>query len=65
MARRSRLGVPKGKRGGSGMDGHFGGFFWMQIVVFGMDGQWDSTVQHREMYVIASLCCTTELDKTL
>lgn len=22
--------------------------FWMQTVVFGMDGQWDSTVQHRE-----------------
>ena len=29
-----------------------------------MDGQWDLTVQHREMSVIGSLCCTTELDET-
>lgn len=26
MAKKSRLGVPGGERGGSGMDGHFGGF---------------------------------------
>ena len=39
--------------------------FWMQTVLFGMDGQWDPTVQHREMCVIGSLCCTTELDETL
>jgi len=26
MAKKSRLGVPKGERGGSGMDGHLGGF---------------------------------------
>ena len=42
----------------------FGGF-WMQTVIFGMDGQWDPTVQHREMCVTGSLCCTTELDETL
>ena len=41
------------------------GVFWMQTVIFGMDGQWDPTVQYREMCVIWSLCCTTELDETL
>ena len=50
--------------GGSGMDEHFGGL-GMQTVIFGMDGQWDPTVQHREMYVIGSLCRTKELDETL
>ena len=30
-----------------------------------MDGQWDPTVQHREMCVIGSLCWTTELEETL
>ena len=34
MAKESRLGVPKGERGGSGMDGHFGGGGWMQTVIF-------------------------------
>ena len=43
----------------------FWGVFWMQTVIFGMDGQWDPTVQHRELCVIGSFCCTTELDKTL
>ena len=37
----------------------------MQTVTFGMDGQWDLTVQHREMCVIGSLCCATELDEAL
>ena len=41
------------------------GVFWMQTVIFGMDGEWDPTVQHREMCVIVSLFCTTELDETL
>ena len=41
------------------------GIWGMQTVTFGMDGQWDPTVQHREMYVIASLCCPTELEETL
>lgn len=71
--RRAELGIPKGERGGSRMSGHFGGFFgwlggWHALgvfwtVIFGMDGQWDLTVQHRAMCVIVSLCCTT--DKTL
>ena len=43
------------------MDWHLG-VFWMQTVVFGMNGQWDPTVHHREMCVIGSLCCTTQLN---
>ena len=39
--------------------------FWMQPVIFGMDGQWGPTVQHRELCVIRSLCCTTEIEDTL
>ena len=47
---------------------------WMSILGFwgcklldlhGMDGQWDPTVEHREMCVIGSICCTTGLDETL
>ena len=38
MAKKSRLGVPKEERGRTGMDGNLG-FFWMQIVIFGMDGK--------------------------
>ena len=41
------------------------GIWGMQTVTFGMDGQWDPTVQHREMSVIGSLCCTTKFDETL
>ena len=37
----------------------------VQTVFSGMDGQWDPTAQHRKMCVVGSLCCTTELDKTL
>ena len=37
----------------------------MQTVISGMDGPWDLSVQHREMCVIGSLCCTTEPDRTL
>ena len=36
----------------------FWGFLGMQTVIPGVDG-------HREMCVIGSLCCTTELDETL
>ena len=64
MAKESRLGVPKGERGGSGMDGHFG-VFRMQTFIFGVDGRWDHGVQHRKMCVIGSLRCTAELDETL
>ena len=41
------------------------GVFLMQTVIFGEDGQWGPTVQHREMCVIGSLYCTTELEETL
>ena len=40
------------------------GVFLMQTVIFGEDGQWGPTVQHREMCVIGSLCCTMELDES-
>ena len=46
------------------MDGHFG-VFCMQIVIFGMDGQWGPTVQSREMCVIGSLYYTIESEETL
>ena len=41
------------------------GFWGMPTLISGMERQWDPTVQHREMCVIGSLCCTTELDETL
>ena len=41
------------------------GVLGMQTIISGVDGQWDPTVQHREMCVIGSLCCTTELDEIL
>ena len=66
MAKESRLGVPRGvKGGGVGWMGIWGFFFWMQTVIFGMDGQWGPTAQHGVIYMIGSLCCTTELEKTL
>ena len=30
--------------------------WWMQIIIFGMDGQWCPTVQHRELCMTGSLC---------
>ena len=62
--RRADLGFPRGEQEGVRWMGILGAF-WMQTVTFRMDGQWDPTVQHREMCVTGSLCCTTELDKTL
>jgi len=41
------------------------GFFWMQTLIFGMDGQQGPTEQHRELCMIGSLCCTTNIEKTL
>ena len=46
--------------GGQGVWG-----WWMQMVTFGMDEQWGPTVQHRELCVTGSLCCTTEIEETL
>ena len=39
------------------------GRWGIQTVVFGMGGQWDPTVQHREMCVIVSLCVQQNLMK--
>ena len=39
--------------------------WWMKTVTFGMDGKWGPTIQHRELHVIVSLCCTTEIKETL
>ena len=61
MAKESRFVVP----GGREWDGQAVWGFWMQTVVFGMDGQWGSTVQHRELCVTGSLCCTTETEEIL
>ena len=36
--------------------------FGMQAVIFGMHGQLGPTVQHRELCVTGSLCCTTEIE---
>ena len=62
--RRADLEVPGVK--GREWDGWaFWLFFWMKNVTFGMDGQWDPTVQHRKLCMIGSLCCTRELEETL
>ena len=39
--------------------------WWIQTLSFEMEGQWAPTVQHRELCVMGSLCCTTEIEKTL
>ena len=62
--RREDLGFLQGEGKGVGWMGTLG-VLGMQTVLFGMDGQWYPTVEHREMCVIGSLCCTTELDDTL
>ena len=64
MAKESKLGVPRGKGEGVGRTGIWG-VFCMQTVLFGMDGTWGPTEQHRELCVIGSLCCKTELEETL
>ena len=62
--RRADLGLGVGEGEGVGWIGILG--VWeMHTVVFGIDGQWNPTVQHREMCVIGSLCCTTDPDETL
>ena len=52
--RRADLGFQGGGKG-EGVEGWaFWGFLRMQTVTSGVDGQWDLTVQHREMCVIVS-----------
>ena len=62
--RRADLGFSRGKGEGVGWMGNLGGL-GVQTVIFGMDGHWGPAVQHRELCVIGSLCCTVELDETL
>ena len=64
MAKESRLVVPSGEEGREGNEQAVWGF-WKQTGIVGMDGQWVPTIQHREMCMIGSLCCTTELGETL
>ena len=54
-----------GSQGGWEKDGWAVWGLWMQTVIFRMDGQWDLTVQHREQFVIWSLCCTKEIEEIL
>ena len=39
--------------------------WWIQTVIFGMDGHWGTTVQHREPFAIESLGYTTKIEETL
>ena len=39
--------------------------WWMQTLTFGMNGQWGLTLQHRELCVMGSLGCITEIEETL
>ena len=61
---RADLGFPAGRGEGVGWMSILG-VLGMQAVIFGMDGQGDPSVQHREMCVVGSPCCTTKLDKSL
>ena len=59
-ARESRLVVPR-REGDRWAVWGFGN----QTVISGMDGQQGPTVQNRELCVIGSLSCTTEIEETL
>ena len=64
MAKKSRLGILGGERGGSGMDWHFGGLGNANCYVW---NEWEMGFYctAREMYVIESLRGTAEFDETL
>ena len=57
MDKESKLVVPGGRGEPEGWMGSLG--FWMQTSICGMGRQQGPTVQHRELCVIVSLCCTT------
>ena len=61
--RRADLWLPGG--GEKEWDGWGVWGWWIQTVTFGIDGQWGSTVHHRELCVTKSLCCATEIEETL
>lgn len=54
--------VPGGSGEGVEWTGSLG--FGMKNVIFGMVGHWGPTAQHWELYVIGSICCTTETEET-
>ena len=62
-AKESRHLVPR-REGREGDEWMVYGFV-MQTIIFGMDGQWGPTVQHRALCMIGSLCYTTEIEETL
>ena len=59
-AKESRLVVAGVWGGGSGGDRQFR-VFGCKLLLFGVGGQGGPTVQHGELCVIGSLCCTTEI----
>ena len=61
MDMESRLVVDWGKE----WDGQGVWSWWLQTVTFEMDGHCTPTVKHKELCVIGSLCCTTEIEETL
>ena len=64
MAKESRLVVLRGEGGGSGTDQEFA-VWGYKLFIYGMDGQWGPTEQHREPCMIRSLCCMTQTEDTL
>ena len=56
-----------GCQGRAGREWHGQGVWgWrMQTVTFRVDGQWGPTIHHRELCMIGSLCCSTEIKETL
>ena len=63
MNMESRLVVARRRGERGGWMGVWG--WWIQTVTFGMHGQWAPTIQHRELYMIESLCYMTEIEETL
>ena len=66
MVMERRLVVARGEGGGRREWDEWGVWnWWIQTVIFGMDGQWSPTIQYGELCVIGSLCCTIEVEETL
>ena len=68
MAKERRFGVPRGKRVEVGWMGIWG-VSGCKLLYFKWNGyisnEWVPTIQHREMCMIGSLGCTTELEATI
>lgn len=52
-------------RAGRDWDGWRVWGWWMKRVTFGMDGRGGPTVQHRELAMTGSICCTTEIEENV